>query len=82
MSAAGITMGNALLSYKQTASAAFFTALGKKKPTAADYAQLNTMLAQAEGNAIVDNVGSAANWDGGQANTNYGGMTPVNGGTV
>ena len=56
MSAAGVAMGSAILAYNQAASAAFFAALGKKKPTPADYAQLNVLLTQARGNAIVDNL--------------------------
>jgi len=88
MSAAGNAIGTAIVAYEKTALAAFVAARKPGPYSAAELVQLQLIRNQADGNAIVDNLPSsqgssgASNWDGGQANTNYGGMPSINGGNV
>ena len=88
MSIMGNTIGAAIVAYRTAALAAFVAARRPGPYSTAELAQLALIQAQAEGNAIVDNLPAAqggnaiANWDGGQANTNYGGTVSINAGGV
>ena len=81
MSAVGNAIGAAIVANKAAAQKAF--------PIARFSASVFALaMAQAEGNAIADNLptsqggATVANWDGGQANTNYGGTVSINAGGV
>ena len=82
MSATGDALGAAILSNKAAAQKAFLASLRGRPALPTDNVRLVLMLAQAEGNAIADNLpqSGSANWDGGQASTNYGGTVAIDGG--
>ena len=88
MSVAGNAIGTAIIANKIAATATFNAGRKPGPYSPAELQQLLLAQSQAEGNAIVDNLpstqsgGGVANWDGGQANSNYGGTIAISGGTA
>ena len=88
MTAIGNTIGAAIVAYKAAAQRAFLLSLAGRTASPMDNQKLSLLMAQAEGNAIVDNLPTEqggtglSNWDGGQADSNYGGTIVISGGTA
>jgi hypothetical protein len=87
MSATGNAMGTAIVVYRTRAREAFLAARKPGPYSLVEVKQLALLQSKAEGIAIVDNLppsqgGGASNWDGGQANTQYGGTVAIDGGNA